>query len=227
MRVDVLTLFPEMIEGPLSASMMGRARAEGHLALHTRNIRDFGRGNYQMVDDTPYGGGSGMVMRADVLADAVASVRQARSRVILFEPSGARFDQAAARRLAGETHLVFLCGHYEGVDARVRERLVDETLSIGDYVLTGGEYAALVVIDAVVRLLPGVLGNPDSPREESFTEATLEAPQYTRPRVWEGLAVPDVLLSGHHAKVAAWRREEGLRLTRRVRPDLDGGSHRE
>lgn len=221
MRVDVLTLFPPMIEGPLSCSIMGRARGEGRLSLGVTNIRDFGRGKYRMVDDTPYGGGSGMVLRPDVMADAIASVRGPRTRVILFEPSGVPFDQATARRYAADPHLVFVCGHYEGVDARVREHLVDETITIGDYVLTGGEYAALVVIDAVVRLLPGVLGNPASSHEESFTRNALEGPQYTRPRVWEGHAVPDILVSGHHAKVEAWRRRMGDALTARLRPDLD------
>jgi tRNA (guanine37-N1)-methyltransferase len=221
MHVDVLTLFPPMIEGPLSCSIMGRARAEGRFSLGVHQVRDFGLGKYKMVDDTPYGGGTGMVMRVDVLDRAIASLRRPRTRVILFEPSGARFDQPTARRLATEEHLVLLCGHYEGVDARVRECLVDETLSIGDYVLTGGEYAALVVIDAVVRLLPGVLGNPASALVESFSTPTLEAPQYTRPRTWEGHTVPDILVSGHHARVEAWRRRMGDELTRRVRPDLD------
>lgn len=220
MHFDVLTLFPPMIEVPLGQSVIGRAQRAGVFSLGVHDLRPFGLGRHQTVDDAPYGGGSGMVMRVDVLAEAIRSLRRPDSHIILFEPSGARFDQAAARRLTALPHLVMVCGHYEGVDARVRAHLVDETLSIGDYVLTGGEYAALVVIDAVARLLPGALGNAESVTVESFTDASLEAPHYTRPRVWEGHEVPEILVSGHHARVEAWRREQAMDLTRRVRPEL-------
>ncbi len=226
MRFDVLTLFPDMVRGPLEHSILGRALAAGRLEVGVHDIRAHGIGRHRVVDDTPYGGGSGMVMRVDVLDAAIAAVRRPDSRVVLMDPAGARFDQAAARRLAAVPHLVLVCGHYEGVDGRVREHLVDEALSIGDYVLTGGELAALVVLDAVARLVPGVLGNPDSLAEESFSgddPRLLEAPCYTRPATWRGWSVPEVLLSGHHARIAAWRRERALALTRRVRPDRLAG----
>lgn len=220
MRFDVLTLFPDMVGGPLGHSILGRAQAAGLFELGLVDIRAFGLGRHQTVDDTPYGGGSGMVMRVDVLATAIRSVRREGSHVVLFDPAGRPFDQAAARRLAGLPHVVLVCGHYEGVDARVREHLVDEVVSLGDYVLTGGEYAAMIVVDAVARLLPGVLGNEHSPVEESFAADHLEYPQYTRPFVWEGHAVPEILRSGNHGAVAAWRVEESRRLTRALRPDL-------
>jgi tRNA (guanine37-N1)-methyltransferase len=172
------------------------------------------------VDDAPFGGGSGMVMRVDVLDPAIAAVRRPDSHVVLFEPSGARFDQRMAERFATLPHLVLICGHYEGIDARVREHLVDETVSIGDYVLTGGEYAALVVVDATARLLPGVLGNATSATDESFSSGTLEYPHYTRPREYREWPVPDVLLSGNHGKVEKWRREQSLLRTAAIRPDL-------
>lgn len=220
-RVDVLTLFPAMVEGPLSASILGRARAAGLFELGVHDIRAHGLGRHHVVDDTPYGGGSGMVMRVDVVAAAIEAVRAEGSHVILTEPSGRRFDQRVAEELVQRPHLVFVCGHYEGVDARVRTHLVDEVLSIGDFVLTGGEYAAMVMVDAVVRLLPGVLGNADSTREESFAPGHgLEYPQFTRPRSFRGWEVPEVLLSGNHGKVAAWRAERGRALTREVRPEL-------
>lgn len=235
MRFDVLTLFPSMVEGPLSTSIMGRARAEGLFELVVHDLRAWGVTRHRSVDDTPYGGGGGMVLRVDVVAaalDAVARAPEAplegaessprpRPHVVLFEPSGRRFDQAAARRLAELPHVVLLCGHYEGFDARVREHLVDEVLSIGDYVLTGGEYAALVVVDAVARLLPGVLGNAESPVNESFSVPDrLDFPQYTRPKVWNDHAVPEVLFSGNHAAVRRWREDAAARLTVAVRPDL-------
>lgn len=220
MRFDVLTLFPDMVGGPLGLSILGRAQAAGLFELGLVDIRGFGLGRHQTVDDTPYGGGSGMVMRVDVLASAIRSVRGEGSHVVLFDPSGRPFDQATARRFATLPHLVLVCGHYEGVDARVREHLVDEVISLGDYVLTGGEYAAMIVVDAVARLLPGVLGNEHSPVEESFAADHLEYPQYTRPREWEGHEVPEILRSGNHGAVAAWRREESRRLTRLLRPDL-------
>lgn len=232
MRFDVVTLFPEMVSGPLGASIIGRAQAAGTVQVVTHDIRAHGIGRHQVVDDTPYGGGSGMVMRCDVVASAVRAVRaqaeaegRAASPVVLFEPSGHRFDQRMAERFAALPGLTLVCGHYEGVDARFAEALADEcpieVVSIGDFVLTGGEYAAAVVIDAVARLLPGVLGNATSASVESFAPgAGLEFPQYTRPRVWEGREVPEVLVSGHHGRVEAWRRAESAARTARVRPDL-------
>ena len=220
MRFDVLTLFPEMVEGPLRHSMIGRGIEAGRLELGVHDIRTHGLGRHRTVDDAPFGGGSGMVMRVDVLDPAIAAVRRPDSHVVLFEPSGARFDQRMAERFATLPHLVLICGHYEGIDARVREHLVDETVSIGDYVLTGGEYAALVVVDATARLLPGVLGNATSAMDESFSSGTLEYPHYTRPREYGGWPVPDVLLSGNHGKVEKWRREQSLLRTAAIRPDL-------
>lgn len=225
MRFDVLTLFPEMVRAPLSASILGRAQAAGHVTLGVHDIREHGVGRHRTVDDTPYGGGSGMVMRCDVVANALGAVRASNGpgKVVLFEPSGHRFDQRMAERFATEPHLVFVCGHYEGVDARFAESLGSdvEVVSIGDFVLTGGEYAALVVIDAVSRLLPGVLGNADSARVESFAPGRgLEFPQYTRPREWDGREVPEVLVSGNHAKIEAWRDAMSDERTARVRPDL-------
>ncbi len=220
MRIDVLTLFPAMVEGPLRESMIGRALEAGRLELGVHDIRAHGLGRHRTVDDAPFGGGSGMVMRVDVLDPAIAAVRRPESHVVLFEPSGARFDQKMAERFATLPHLVLVCGHYEGIDARVREHLVDEVVSIGDYVLTGGEYAALVVVDATARLLPGVLGNESSAADESFTSGLLEYPHYTRPREYKGWEVPEILLSGNHGKVAEWRREQARLRTLEVRPDL-------
>ncbi len=220
MRFDLLTLFPDLCRGPLDHSILGRARAAGLLEVGIHDMRPFGLGRHRQADDAPYGGGSGMVLRVDVVDRALEAVRRPDSHVILMEASGAPFTQAVAARLAALPHIVLLCGHYEGVDARVRDTLVDETLSVGDYVLTGGELAALVVVDAVARLVPGVLGSAESLAEESFARGLLEYPQYTRPRVWQGHAVPEVLLSGHHARIEAWRLERARERTRRVRPDL-------
>ncbi len=225
MRFDVLTLFPEMVTGPLSVSIVGRAQASGCISLAVHDIRVHGVGKHRTVDDTPYGGGSGMVMRCDVVAESLRAVRGDRERVpiVVFEPSGARFDQRMAERFAAAPEVILVCGHYEGIDARFAEAFAPdvEVISIGDFVLTGGEYAALVFIDAVARLLPGVLGNADSTRIESFAPGRgLEFPQYTRPRVWEDLAVPEILFSGHHAKIDAWRDERSAAKTQAVRPDL-------
>jgi len=221
MRIDVLTLFPAMVEGPLGQSMIGRGREAGLFELGVHDIRAHGIGRHRTVDDAPFGGGSGMVMRVDVLDPAIAALRRPDSHVVLFEPSGTRFDQRTAERFAALPHLVLVCGHYEGIDARVREHLVDEVVSIGDYVLTGGEYAALVVVDAVARLLPGVLGNDASAADESFSSAgLLEYPHYTRPRTYQGWEVPDILLSGNHGKVAEWRRDQARLRTMAVRPDM-------
>ena len=220
MRFDVLTLFPDMVEGPLSTSILGRGRQAGLFELGCHDVRAHGLGRHKVVDDTPYGGGSGMVMRVDVVDAALAAVRRPESRVLLTEPSGRRFDQAMARELAACPHVVIICGHYEGIDARVREHLVDDCVSIGDYVLTGGEYAAMVIVDAVARLLPGVLGNEGSLAEESFTRPGLEYPHYTRPRTYRGWEIPEVLVSGNHGRVAAWREEAARARTLAIRPDL-------
>ena len=220
MRFDILTLFPDMVAGPLGHSILARAAEQGRIEVGVHDLRTWGRGRYRQVDDAPYGGGSGMVLRVDVLDAALQAVRQPGARVLLMDPAGAPFTQATAARLSQEAHLVFVCGHYEGIDHRVREHLVDEALSIGDYVLTGGELPALVMVDAVARLLPGVLGNPDSAVIESFTDGQLEAPSYTRPAEHRGWAVPEVLRSGHHARILAWRAEQAERRTRALRPDL-------
>ncbi|MEQ1567752.1 MAG: tRNA (guanosine(37)-N1)-methyltransferase TrmD [Myxococcota bacterium] len=218
-RYDVLTVHPEMVLGPLTGSILGRAIAAGSIQVAAYDLRQHGLGRHRSVDDTPYGGGAGMVMRVDVVAAAIAAVRTAESHVVLMSAAGRRFDQAAAARLATLPHLVLVCGHYEGIDARV-EALVDEELSIGDFVLTGGEIAACAVVDAVARLVPGVLHNADSPRDESFADGLLEYPQYTRPREFGGVEVPEVLLSGHHARIEAWRRAQAKERTQARRPDL-------
>lgn len=218
MRFDVLTLHPAMLEGPLLRSVLGRAVQAGRLQIGIHDLRDVATGRHRAVDDAPYGGGAGMVLRVDIVARALARVRRPDSRVVLTSPGGRRFDQAHARRLASLPHLVLVCGHYEGFDARA-EALVDEELSLGDFVLTGGEIAACAIVDAVGRLVPGVLASA-SPEEESFGEGLLEYPQYTRPVSFGGEEVPAVLRSGHHEKIARWRRAESLRRTAERRPDL-------
>lgn len=219
MRFSILTLHPELVRSPLDHSIVGRAREAGKLEVEVCDIRDHAPGKHRQADDAPYGGGAGMVMKVDVLDAAITAARSEGAKVLLATPSGRRLDQAWARELADESHLVLVCGHYEGVDARVEE-LVDGEFSIGDYVLTGGELASLVLVEAVGRLLPGVLGNDDSAQDESFSAGRLEYPQYTRPRSYKGMDVPDVLLSGHHAKIEAWRREQSDARTRARRPDL-------
>ena len=221
MRFDLLTLHPELVRSPLEHSILARARAAGLIEVQVSDIRDQGLGRHKQVDDAPYGGGAGMVMRVDVVHRAILALRQPQSRVILMSPGGQRFTQAHARRLGAYEQLILVCGHYEGIDARL-EALVDEELSIGDYVLTGGELPALVVIEAVARLIPGVLGNESSPQDESFSAGHLEYPQYTRPRVYQDMEVPEILLSGHHANIERWRREQALQRTRARRPDLLG-----
>jgi tRNA (guanine37-N1)-methyltransferase len=220
LRLDVITIFPGMFPGPLGESIPGRALARGLAQLHVHDLRDWGLGRHRSVDDYPYGGGAGMVMRPEPIGealDAVAGVGATGPRILL-DPGGRRFDQALARTLALEPGLVFICPRYEGVDDRVRS-LVDLELSIGDYVLSGGELAALVDMDAVLRLLPGAIDEA-SPVEESFSEGLLEYPQYTRPPEWRGMGIPPVLVSGHHGEVARWRRDAALERTRRSRPDL-------
>jgi tRNA (guanine37-N1)-methyltransferase len=220
LEVDVLTIFPHMFPGPLGESITGRALLDGVAQVRAVDIRQFATDRHRTVDDYPYGGGPGMVMRPGPLIDAIESVRRPDSRVVLLTPSGRTFTQSIAHEMASIEHLVLVCGRYEGVDERVRLVSDAEELSIGDFVLTGGELAAMVVIDAVIRLLPGVLSSSDSWRDESHAAGLLEYPQYTRPADYRGLRVPDVLLSGHHAQVAAWRRQQALQRTRERRPEL-------
>ena len=218
LEIEVVTLFPAMIEGPLSESIPGRIREQGLATIRTHDLRRWGLGRHRSVDDTPYGGGAGMVLRPEPVAAALAALRRSNSTVILLDPGGEVFRQARARDLASRSHLVLLCPRYEGVDDRIRS-LVDLELSIGDYVLTGGELPALVVIDAVIRLLPGAIDDA-STLEESFAEDRLEYPQYTRPARFEGRAVPPVLAGGDHGAIRRWRLDESLRRTRERRPDL-------
>ncbi len=223
MRIDILTLFPEMFESPLNYSILKRAQEQGIVAIAVTNIRDFATDKYRKVDDKPYGGGPGMVMMPGPLFDCFEHVEKLaphRGRVILLTPQGKRFDQAKARELAGEDRLILIAGRYEGFDERIRIGLNAEQISIGDYVLNGGELAAMVIVDAVVRLLPGALGDEDSAKDDSFTGGLLEYPQYTRPEVFRGMKVPDILLSGDHAKIAQWRRQQALERTQQWRPDL-------
>lgn len=218
-NASVLTLFPEAFPGPLASSLAGRALGNAIWSLQAVNIRDFATDRHHTVDDTPFGGGPGMVMRPDVIDAALASVADERPAVCLT-PRGRPFSQADAVRFAAGSGVILLCGRYEGIDQRVIDARGLLELSIGDYVLSGGELAALVILDAVVRLLPGVMGAADSAAEESFAHRLLEYPHYTRPAEWQGRRVPDVLLSGHHAAIAAWRRAEAERITRERRPDL-------
>lgn len=222
MRIDILTLFPQFFSSIFATSILQRAVANELVLLNTVDIRDFAYDKHRIVDDYPYGGGAGMVMKPEPIARAIAATRQPQNntRVIYMSPQGQVFNQEKALELASFDQLVILCGHYEGVDERVIERYVDEEISIGDFVLTGGELPAAVLVDAVVRLLPGVLGSSQSAAEDSFSDGLLEYPQYTRPPEFEGLTVPEVLLSGHHGKIAAWRRQESLRRTLERRPDL-------
>ncbi|OGV42569.1 MAG: tRNA (guanosine(37)-N1)-methyltransferase TrmD [Lentisphaerae bacterium GWF2_57_35] len=224
LEIDVVTIFPQMLGGFLNESMLKRAAQSGAVRFSTINLRDFTTDPHRTTDDRPYGGGPGMVMKPEPVFQAVESVRKERSRVILMTPQGRRFNQAMARELSRESHLVFVCGHYEGVDERIREVLVTDEISIGDYVLTNGVLPAAVVIDAVVRLLPGVLGGEGATVEESFSENTLEYPQYTRPAEFRGMKVPDILSSGHHEAIARWRAEQSLQRTRERRPDLLDGT---
>ncbi len=220
MEFDLLTLFPRILEGPLDESILKRAREKDLVKIRIHNVRDFTHDKHRVVDDKPYGGGPGMLMKPEPIFEAVESVRREDSRVILMTPQGRRLDQDAAQRLTAYSHLVVICGHYEGVDERVREALVDEEMSIGDYILTNGALAAAVLVDAVTRLLPGVLGDDESATRESFSDGLLEYPQYTRPMDFRGMKVPEVLVSGDHAAIARWQQEQASRRTREQRPDL-------
>ncbi len=222
MRADVITIFPEVFPGPLGASMIGRAIERGLLDVHLHDLRDWTHDKHRTVDDYSFGGGPGMVMKPEPIFEAVEAVQgqsEEPAFVVFFSPAGRRFDQSVAEDLSSKPRLLFVCGRYEGIDERTLA-LADLELSIGDYVLTGGELPALVVIDAAARLLPGVLGKEQSAADESFSEGLLEYPQYTRPQVYRGMEIPEVLASGDHGRIAAWRREQSVRRTARVRPDL-------
>ena len=218
MKFDVLTLFPKMFE-PLNSSIIGRAKEKNLIEINLINIRDFSKDKHKKVDDTPYGGGAGMVMMPDVVYDAYKSVEDKNAKVIYMSPQGKKLTQKKVEELAKQEHLIILCGHYEGIDQRVIDKIVDEEISIGDYVLTGGEIPAMVLIDSVSRYNSGVIAE-ESREEESFTNGLLEYPQYTRPEVFEGVEVPEVLLSGHHANIEKWRKEKALEITKLKRPDL-------
>ena len=218
MQFDCLTLFPEMFEA-LNQSIIGRAKEKNLIKINLINIRDFSKDKHKKVDDTPYGGGAGMVMKADVVYDAYKSVKDENAKVIYMSPQGKTLNQAKVEELAKQEHLIILCGHYEGIDQRVIDKIVDEEISIGDYVLTGGEIPAMVLIDAVSRYKEGV-PSKESIEEESFSNGLLEYPQYTRPEVFEDIKVPEVLLSGNHQNINKWRKEKSIEITRIKRPDL-------
>jgi len=225
LKIDILTLFPEICRAPLSESIMKRAQENKIVDLRIHNLRDWTKDKHRIVDDAPFGGGQGMVMKPEPIFAAVEELRaqvDEKSKIILMSPAGRRFDQPMAERFSREPHLIVICGHYEGVDYRVIEHLVDLEISIGDYVLTNGAIAAVVLVDAIVRLLPGALGHEQSAADDSFSAGLLEAPQYTRPAEFRDWQVPDVLVSGNHAEIAAWRKKEALRRTRENRPDLLG-----
>jgi tRNA (guanine37-N1)-methyltransferase len=227
MRIDIITLFPEICRAPLNESMMKRAQEHAALELRIHNLRDWTSDKHHVVDDAPFGGGQGMVMKPEPIFAAVedlrnqaSNVKHQTSKVILMSPTGRRFDQSLATELSHESHLVIVCGHYEGVDHRVIEHLIDEEISIGDYVLTNGAIAAVVLVDAIVRLIPGVLGDEQSAHDDSFREGLLEGPQYTRPAEFRGWKIPEILLSGNHGEIAKWRKEQAKKRTRESRPDL-------
>jgi tRNA (guanine37-N1)-methyltransferase len=226
MRIDIITLFPEICRAPLNESMMKRAQENGALDLRIHNLRDWTTDKHHVVDDSPFGGGQGMVMKPEPIFAAVedlkSRIENRESRIVLMSPAGQRLDQKVATELSKQPHLIIICGHYEGVDHRVIEHLVDEEISIGDYVLTNGAIAAVVFVDAIVRLLPGVLGDEQSAADDSFSPAAagLEGPQYTRPAEFRGWKVPNILLSGNHAEIAKWRKEQARKRTETNRPDL-------
>lgn len=224
MKIDILTLFPAMLQGPFTESILKRAQEQGILDINTINIRDFAYDKHKITDDYPFGGGDGMVMKPEPVFEAIAALNISKDnkppRVILMCPQGEKFTQNKAKQLALEDQLIFICGHYEGLDERIRKNLITDEISIGDYVLTGGELPAMVVIDAVARMIPGVLGEMESAIKDSFYDGLLEHPHYTRPREYKGYKVPNILLSGDHEKIRKWRRQQSLRRTLERRPDL-------
>ncbi len=222
MKISIITLFPEVFDPILNTSILKRAQSKGKISFELINLRDFGEGKHQVVDGRPYGGGAGMVLRADILAKAVKSLKieNCKLKIILMSASGYPYKQKKALELSKLDHLIIICGHYEGVDQRFIDKYVDEEISIGDYVLTGGEIPAMVIVDSVVRLIPGVLEKPEAIINESFSENLLEYPHYTRPEEFEGEKVPEVLLSGNHAEIAKWRKQKSQQLTKKIRPDL-------
>ncbi|EAF5659237.1 tRNA (guanosine(37)-N1)-methyltransferase TrmD [Listeria innocua] len=224
MKIDILSIFPDMFSGVTGSSIIKKAIENERVAVEVTDFREYAEGKHQVVDDYPYGGGAGMLLKAQPIFDAVQAVKdkqpETKPRVILMDPAGKRFDQKMAEELAEEEHLVFICGHYEGYDERIREHLVTDEVSIGDYILTGGEIGAMIVMDSVIRLLPGVLGNKDSAVTDSFSTGLLEHPHYTRPADFRGMKVPDILLSGNHAWIEEWRDKESLKRTYERRPDL-------
>ena len=222
MKIDILTLFPDICRAPLGESIMKRAQENGIVDLRIHNLRDWTTDKHHIVDDAPFGGGQGMVMKPEPIFAAVEDLQNQASRVVLMSPAGHRFDQQIGTQLSREPHVIIVCGHYEGVDHRVIEHLVDLEISIGDYVLTNGAIAAIVLVDSIVRLLPGTLGHEQSAADDSFSDDLLEAPQYTRPADFRGWKVPEVLLSGNHAEIAKWHKEQAIKRTRENRPDLLG-----
>ncbi|MFC1627055.1 tRNA (guanosine(37)-N1)-methyltransferase TrmD [Patescibacteria group bacterium] len=220
MKIDILTLFPKMFAGPFDESLLKKARDKGLIEINIHDLRDWTEDKHRTVDSKPFGGGAGMVMKVDVIDRALEKLREKDSKVILMTPQGKVYKQELAGELAKEKHIILICGHYEGFDERIRKHLVDEELSIGDYVLTGGEIPAMVVVDSVVRLISGVVGKAESVENESFSEGLLEYPQYTRPADYKGMKVPEVLVSGDHAKIDQWRKEQSKKRTKAKRPDL-------
>lgn len=220
MQIDILTLFPGMFKGVFEESIIKRALCAKKIKIKIHNLRDWSLDKHRKVDDKPYGGGCGMVMNCQPVFDAVGDLKKKNTRVILLSPQGERFSQKLAQKLSKNKHIILICGHYEGIDDRVSCALVDQEISIGDYILTGGEIPAMVIVDAVVRLLPGVLGHKDSNKDESFSKGILEYSQYTRPAVYKGLEVPQVLLTGNHDKIRQWRIEQAKKITGQKRPDL-------
>lgn len=225
MEIEILSLFPEYFRGPFDVSMLKRATIAGHLEIRHTDIREFAENKHSRVDDRPFGGGPGMVLCPGPVARAIRSVKKANSHVVYLSPQGSLLTAAKSQELAKHEHLILLCGHYEGVDERVLQTEIDEEISIGDYVLTNGCAAAIVLVDALARFIPGVIGHPDAVQEDSFQEGIFDSPHYTRPEIFEGMEVPAVLLQGNHAEIRKWRKAEALKKTRRVRPDLLLGEH--
>jgi len=220
MQIDILTLFPKMFKGPFDESIVKRAQEKGLVKIKIHNLRNWATNKHGTVDDRPYGGGAGMIMRVDAIERAILKIKNQKSKIILLTPQGKVFNQKTAKKLSKHDHLILICGHYEGIDERVRENLVDEEISIGDYILTGGELPAMIVTDAIVRLIPNVLKKPEAIKEESFSKNLLEFPQYTRPADFKNWKVPKVLLSGDHKKIEKWRKKKALEKTKKRRPDL-------